>query len=49
MNRKRTLLILAAVIVLMVGIAWTVLTVPEEPADAPEEPKAMEYQSNFLS
>lgn len=49
MNRKSTPLILASVIVLTVGIAWTVLTVPQEPADAPEEPKSMEYQENFLS
>ena len=49
MNRKRTPLIVAALFALAAGIAWTVFTVPEEPAEAPEEPKAMEYQSNFLS
>ena len=49
MNRKTTLLIAAALIVLVVGILWTVFTVPPEPADTPEEPKAMEYQENFLS
>ena len=48
-NRKTTLLIAAALIVLAGGLLWTVLTVPPERAEAPEEPKAMEYQSNFLS
>ena len=49
MNRKTTLLIAAAILVLAAGLFWTVLTVPPEPPEAPKEPKAMEYQSNFLS
>ena len=50
MNRKSTILIAAAVLLLAVGIFWTVVTVPEEaPEEAPDEPKIMEYQSNFLS
>ena len=49
MNKKTTLLIAAALIILAVGLAWTGLTIPSEPAESPEEPRAMEYQSNFLS
>lgn len=50
MNKKLRIFIAAAAVLLLGGIAWTVLTIPEPPEESSDAaPPVMEYQTSVLS